>query len=201
MGYDPDAFFETEPDAALGNGGLGRLAACYLEAMTTQNIPVTGYSILYEYGIFRQKIIDGEQQELPDKWLDIDDVWLIHHFEDARIIRFGGEVEYNWYKDGMRVVYHNTNDVRAVPADMLISGYNSETVNRLRLWDAQAVTEVKMNLFSQGEYLKAIEDQSMAGVISKLLYPEDNHSEGKSLRLRQQYFSRVCHGTGCACCA
>lgn len=188
LGYEPADFFEVEPDAALGNGGLGRLAACYLEAMTTAGIPATGYSILYEYGIFKQKIIDGEQQELPDKWLDLDEVWLIRSFDDSRIVRFGGNVEYIWGEHGMTPVYHNAYEVRAVPADMLIAGFHSEEVNRLRLWDSQAVTEVKMNLFSQGEYLKAIEEQSMADVITKLLYPEDNHYEGKMLRLRQQYF-------------
>ncbi len=188
LGFDPDEFFEVEPDAALGNGGLGRLAACYLEAMTTQGIPATGYSILYEYGIFKQKIIDGEQQELPDKWLDIDDVWLLRDFDSSYIVRFGGSVEYDWQEGRMVPRYIGSSDVRATPADMLISGYSNDTVNRLRLWTASAATDMDMSLFSQGQYLKALEDKAMAEVITKLLYPEDNHYEGKMLRLRQQYF-------------
>ncbi len=188
LGFDPAEFFEVEPDAALGNGGLGRLAACYLEAMTTGGYKATGYSILYEYGIFKQKIIDCEQQELPDKWLDIDDIWLLREPEDVCIVRFGGKVDYEWREDRMVPRYIDSTEVRAVPADMLIGGYNCANVNRLRLWTAQPVTEVDMDLFSQGKYLRAVEARAMAEVITKLLYPEDNHYEGKMLRLRQQYF-------------
>jgi starch phosphorylase len=188
LGYEPADFFELEPDAALGNGGLGRLAACYLDAMTTMGIPATGYSLLYEYGIFKQKMIDGEQQELPDKWLDIDDVWMISGFDRTQIVRFGGNPEYVWREDGMHVIYTDSSEIRAVPADMLISGYKNNVINRLRLWTAQATTDMDLNLFSQGQYLKSLEQRAMAEVITKVLYPEDNHYEGKSLRLRQQYF-------------
>jgi len=188
LGFEPADLFEVEPDAALGNGGLGRLAACYLEAMTTMGLPATGYTLLYEYGIFKQKIVDCEQTELPDKWLDIDDVWLLRSFSESYDVRFGGNVDYDWIDDKMIPVYNGSTVIRAVPADMPISGFNNDVVNRLRLWSAQATSEMDMDLFSQGQYLKAVEERAMAEVITKLLYPGDNHYEGKMLRLRQQYF-------------
>ncbi len=188
MGYEPADFFEIEPDAALGNGGLGRLAACYLEAMTTRGLPATGYSLLYEYGLFRQKFIDGEQHELPDRWLDVDDVWLIRNYADSYKVRFGGKVEYFWNKDRMIPVYKDATELIAIPNDMLISGYQNDVVNRLRLWSAKVEGEMDMRLFSQGQYLRAVEQRAMAETITKCLYPDDNHMEGKMLRFRQQYF-------------
>ena len=181
-------FLETEPDAGLGNGGLGRLAACYLDSMTTLGLPATGYTICYEHGMFKQKIFDGEQVEMPDLWLDVSDVWLLPRVDEAVTVKFGGRLEEHW-EDGVRVYEHvDCAEVLAIPKDMLVSGYGTEHVNRLRLWDAKAVSTLDYKLFSSGQYLKAMEQAAMAQVIAKVLYPEDNHFEGKLLRLRQQYF-------------
>nr|WP_276857422.1 glycogen/starch/alpha-glucan family phosphorylase [Intestinimonas timonensis] len=189
LGFSAPDLFEVEPDAGLGNGGLGRLAACYLEAMTTLEIPATGYSICYELGLFKQKIVDGQQVELPDNWLDIADCWLIPKMDETEKVHFGGTVKDVWNPDGSHtVVYKGGNDVLAVPKDMEIAGYGTDHVNVLRLWDAKSPTPLDMSLFSRGEYLKATEQKAMAESIAKVLYPEDNHYEGKSLRLKQQYF-------------
>ena len=189
LGFSAPDLFEVEPDAGLGNGGLGRLAACYLESMTTLEIPATGYSICYELGIFKQKIVDGQQVELPDNWLDISDCWLIPKMDETEKVHFGGTVKDVWNPDGSHsVVYEGGNDVLAVPKDMEIAGYGTDHVNVLRLWDAKSPTPLDMSLFSRGEYLKATEQKAMAESIAKVLYPEDNHYEGKSLRLKQQYF-------------
>ncbi len=188
LGFSATDLFELEPDAALGNGGLGRLAACYLEAMSTLEIPATGYSICYELGIFKQKIIDGQQVELADNWLDLGGSWLITRLEETEQVRFGGHVE-TAFENGRHVVKHTGyTTVLAVPRDMEIAGYRTNYTNRLRLWDAKSSTPVDISRISSGEYLKAVENQAMAEVIAKVLYPEDNHYEGKSLRLRQQYF-------------
>ena len=187
-GVDANVFEEIE-DAALGNGGLGRLAACYLDSMTTLEIPATGYTICYELGIFKQKIVDGQQVELPDNWLGLGDAWLIPKMDETEEVRFGGKVEDEWDALGRHRVKHTGYDVvLAVPKDMEIAGYGTEHGNLLRLWDANSPTPVDMNLFSSGQYLKAVEQRAMAESISKVLYPEDNHYEGKSLRLKQQYF-------------
>ena len=188
LGFNASDIFETEPDAALGNGGLGRLAACYLESMTTLEIPATGYSICYELGIFKQKIIDGQQVELPDNWRSIGDAWLLPKPEESEEILFGGEVHEYWENGKNRVVLENATKVTAVPCDMIIAGYNTRHSNVLRLWDAKSSNPVDMSFYSRGEYVKAVEEQAMAESIAKVLYPEDKHSEGKSLRLKQQYF-------------
>ena len=189
LGFSAPDLFEVEPDAGLGNGGLGRLAACYLESMTTLEIPATGYSICYELGLFKQKIVDGQQVELPDNWLDIADCWLIPKMDETEKVHFGGTVKDVWGPDGKHtVVYEGGNDVLAVPKDMEIAGYGTNHVNVLRLWDAKSPIPLDMSLFSRGEYLKAMEQKAMAESIAKVLYPEDNHYEGKSLRLKQQYF-------------
>ncbi len=188
FGTDFDTICDVEQDAALGNGGLGRLAACYMDAMASQELPATGYSILYEYGIFKQRILDGQQTELPDSWLDSGRVWLVAKQDETEEVRFGGTVREEWNGDHMTVVHENYVSVNAVPNDMLISGYKSGTVNTLRLWQAKSPYSMDMTLFSEGAYLKALEQQAMAEVISKILYPEDNHYEGKSLRVKQQYF-------------
>jgi len=189
LGFSAPDLFEAEPDAGLGNGGLGRLAACYLDSMTTLEIPATGYSICYELGIFKQKIVDGQQVELPDNWLGLGDAWLIPKMDETEEVRFGGKVEDEWDALGRHRVKHTGYDVvLAVPKDMEIAGYGTEHVNVLRLWDARSTQPVDMSLFSRGEYLKAAEDEAMAETIAKVLYPEDNHLEGKSLRLKQQYF-------------
>ena len=188
LGVEPEDIFEAEADAGLGNGGLGRLAACYLDAMTTLDIPATGYSICYHFGIFRQKIVEGQQVELPDPWMETGDVWLMPHMDEAEEVRFGGHVEQAWEDGRMRPVYKDCTSVLAVPMDMIVSGYNTNHVNTLRLWDSKSPVQFDMSLFSRGEYLRAVEQNAMAEVISKVLYPEDNHFEGKLLRLRQQYF-------------
>ena len=189
LGFSAADLFEAEPDAGLGNGGLGRLAACYLDSMTTLEIPATGYSICYELGIFKQKIVDGQQVELPDNWLGLGDAWLIPKMDEVEEVRFGGTVEDDWDSQGRHQIKHTGYDtVLAVPRDMEIAGYKTEHGNTLRLWDAKSPTPVDMSLFSSGQYLKAVEQKAMAESISKVLYPEDNHYEGKSLRLKQQYF-------------
>ncbi|MCI5705091.1 MAG: glycogen/starch/alpha-glucan phosphorylase [Pseudoflavonifractor sp.] len=189
LGFSAADLFEEEPDAGLGNGGLGRLAACYLDAATTLDIPITGYTICYELGIFKQKIVDGQQIELPDNWLDKGGAWLITKMDETEEVRFGGTVKDVWYPDGTHGVEHSGyTTVLAVPRDMQIAGFRTDTGNVLRLWDAKSPNPVDMSLYSTGQYLKAVEQQANAEVIAKVLYPEDNHREGKSLRLRQQYF-------------
>ena len=188
MGFSAADLFEAEPDAGLGNGGLGRLAACYLDSMTTLEIPATGYSICYELGIFKQKIIDGKQQELADNWLGLGDAWLIPKMEETQEVRFGGQIVDRWENGVNHPEHVGYTAVLAIPRDMKISGYGTNHTNTLRLWDAKSPQPVDMSLFSRGEYLKAVEQQAMAEVIAKVLYPDDNHYEGKSLRLKQQYF-------------
>ena len=188
LGFRAADIFEVEPDAGLGNGGLGRLAACYLDSMTTLDIPAAGYSICYELGIFRQRIVDGQQVELPDNWKDIGGAWLMPKPQETEEVLFGGTIRKFWDNGRLHVVPEGATKVLAVPCDMEITGYGTEHVNPLRLWDAKSPTPVDMSLFSQGEYLRASEQEAMAETIAKILYPEDNHYEGKSLRLKQQYF-------------
>ena len=188
LGFSAPDLFETEPDAGLGNGGLGRLAACYLDSMTTLEVPATGYSICYELGIFKQKIVDGQQVELPDDWLNLGDAWLMPKPQEAEEVHFGGKVRTRWDNGHLMVVHEDYTRVLAIPCDMLVAGYNTDHVNTLRLWDAKSPKPIDMQLFSQGQYLKANEERAMADSISTILYPEDNHYEGKSLRLKQQYF-------------
>lgn len=183
-----ELYYEEEQDAALGNGGLGRLAACYMDALASLDYPATGYSILYEYGLFKQKIVDGQQLELPDSWMESGSSWLVAKPSEAVEVHFGGEIEEVWRNSQMQIVHKNYDRVLAVPHDMLISGYENETVNTLRLWQAKSPQQINMTLFNEGDYLRASESQAMAEVISKILYPEDKHWEGKSLRLKQQYF-------------
>lgn len=189
MGVEMADLFEQEADPGLGNGGLGRLAACYMDGMATTGVRATGYSIRYQHGIFKQKIVDGQQIELPDSWLSSGSVWHIPAMDDVREVRIGGHVETTWTEDGKLEVHHSDyTPVLATPYDMPISGYGTENVSVLRLWEAKSPIELDMQLFSQGEYLKAVEKHAMAEVISMVLYPEDNHPEGQSLRLKQQYF-------------
>ena len=188
LGFSAADLFETEPDAGLGNGGLGRLAACYLDSMTTLEIPATGYSICYELGIFKQKIIDGKQVELADNWLGLGDAWLIAKMDEAEEVRFGGRIVDHWVDGHNKPEHGGYTTVLAIPRDMEIAGYKTNHTNTLRLWDAKSPVPVDMSLYSRGEYLKAVEQQAMAEVIAKVLYPDDNHYEGKSLRLKQQYF-------------
>uniref|UniRef100_UPI004026583A glycogen/starch/alpha-glucan phosphorylase n=1 Tax=Gemmiger formicilis TaxID=745368 RepID=UPI004026583A len=182
-----DTIYEQEPDAGLGNGGLGRLAACYLDGMATDGIPGTGYSILYEYGIFKQKIVDGWQQETADNWLPGGQVWIKSHPDQAQEIRFDGQAIETWEGGFHHVKYENYNSVIAVPNDMYVAGYGSNGVSKLRLWQAKAPS-FDMSSFNAGNYNMAISQSASAELISKILYPNDNHTEGKILRLRQQYF-------------
>ena len=182
-----DTIYEQEPDAGLGNGGLGRLAACYLDGMATDGIPGTGYSILYEYGIFKQKIVDGWQQETADNWLPGGQVWIKSHPDQAQEIRFDGQAIETWEGGFHHVKYENYNSVIAVPNDMYVAGYASNGVSKLRLWQAKAPS-FDMSSFNAGNYNTAISQSASAELISKILYPNDNHTEGKILRLRQQYF-------------
>lgn len=179
---------ELEADPGLGNGGLGRLAACFMDALTTGDYPATGCSILYDYGMFKQKIVDGEQVELPDIWLPSGSPSLIPRNDKAVTVRFGGKIQEKWTNGRCEIVHTDYEEVQAIPYDLLISGYDCKAVNTLRLYRAKDTRTFNMGLFSQGEYVKAIQESSNAEVISKVLYPADNHTEGKILRLTQQYF-------------
>ncbi len=181
-----EKLYTQEPDAGLGNGGLGRLAACYLDGLATNGFQSMGYSIRYEAGIFKQKLVDGWQTELPDFWLPGGEVWLVPREERAVEVNFEGWVEDSWDGDYHHVEMRDCNTVKAIPYDMYVSG-KGEGVARLRLW-ASSKPELDMSLFNQGSYIKAMEQSAMAEAISKVLYPSDNSPEGKSLRLRQQYF-------------
>ena len=188
LGFHAADVFESEPDAALGNGGLGRLAACYMDSLSTLEIPATGYSICYELGIFRQRIVDGEQVELPDNWKELGGAWLVQKPQETETVHFGGTLRRFVDNGRLHVVNEGATPVLAVPFDMEIAGFKTDHTNNLRLWDAKSPAPLDMSLFSQGEYLRAVEQHAMAETIAKVLYPEDNHYEGKSLRLKQQYF-------------
>ncbi len=188
LGFKAADIFDMEPDAGLGNGGLGRLAACYLDSMTTLEIPAAGYSICYELGIFKQKIVEGQQVELPDDWMQLGDAWLLPKLQEAEEVHFGGKVRTRWDNGHLMVVHEDYTRVLAIPCDMEIAGYDTDHVNTLRLWQARSPKPIDMKLFSEGQYLHAAEERAMADAISQVLYPEDNHYEGKSLRLKQQYF-------------
>ena len=186
-GVKLEKLYELEPDAGLGNGGLGRLAACYLDALATQGYSGMGYSILYEAGIFKQKLIDGWQTELPDFWLPGGEVWLTPREKDSVEVTFGGRVSENWDNQFHSVEIVEGTRITAIPYDMFVSGKDGKSYSILRLWKSKAPS-LDMNAFDQGNYMKAIEEAAMAEIISKVLYPSDNHPEGKSLRLKQQYF-------------
>jgi len=186
-GFNIDDMYAMEPDAGLGNGGLGRLASCYLDSMTSLGLAGTGFSIRYEFGIFRQKIVDGWQMEFPDDWLSRGDVWLNPREDESVEVKFGGEV-HGWDDNGRFKISHTGYDtVVAVPYDMYVSGYDTDAVNKLVLWSAKSVNRFDMAAFSRGDYAKSLEQNNMAEVISKVLYPADEHIQGKILRLKQQY--------------
>lgn len=187
FGVKLDQLYELEPDAGLGNGGLGRLAACFLDSLSTCSYPAMGYCIRYEFGIFRQKLVDGWQTEMPDFWLPGGSVWLEARPTSAVDVLFDGEVEEWWDGEYHHVEHKNYTAVHAVPYDLMVAGNDGRTVNVLRLWSAESPS-IDMAAFNSGNYVRALEQQAMSDVISKVLYPEDNHMEGKSLRLRQQYF-------------
>ncbi|MDR2526089.1 MAG: glycogen/starch/alpha-glucan phosphorylase [Oscillospiraceae bacterium] len=187
LGVKLERLYDCEPDPGLGNGGLGRLAACYLDALATQQIPATGYSILYEFGIFAQKIVDGWQTELPEFWLPGGQIWLAQREDQERTVSFEGEVEEQWMDDYHLVAVTGAKTVTAVPYDLFVSGKGGKGVSVLRLWGAKK-QGIDMESFIKGDYMKSVEENAMAEMISKGLYPTDNHPEGKALRLRQQYF-------------
>ena len=187
LGQDITALYELDPDAGLGNGGLGRLASCYMDSLTGLDYPATGFSIRYEFGIFKQQIVDGWQMELPDNWLQMGDVWLVPKEDDAVEVRFGGEVN-EWYDNGkFKIAQHGYSTVMAVPYNFYISGYGTQSVNKLVLWSAKLPQSFDMAAFSRGDYVRALEQNTMAETISKVLYPADDHIQGKRLRLKQQY--------------
>lgn len=188
LGLDFDEIASSEPDAGLGNGGLGRLAACFIDSLATLDLPAQGCGIRYEYGLFRQKIIDGSQVEYPDTWLEDGNVWEVERPEEKVEVHFGGHITESWEGNKLRFVHSDYTTVIAVPYDMPIVGYENDRVNSLRLWKALSPTRLDMTSFNRGEYLKAVEEKEMAEVLSHILYPEDRHYEGKSLRLKQQYF-------------
>ncbi len=189
MGRSAADIFEMEPDAGLGNGGLGRLAACYSDSMATLNIPASGYSLCYELGLFKQVMKDGVQTEAADSWHLGEAGWLIDRAEDTCEVRFGGHVEEEWdYTGTCRTKLTGYTSVFAMPRDMLIAGYGGKRINTLRLWEARSPQALDMYLFSGGQYVQAMEGRTMAEVITKVLYPADDHIQGKELRLKQQYF-------------
>lgn len=188
LGTSLEELYDFEPDAGLGNGGLGRLAACFMDGLASQDYPAMGYSIRYEYGLFKQKIVDGWQMELPDIWLPGGEVWLSQRSDLSFKVKFDGYIKEVWTNGGMKVEHVDAKEVEAVAYDMMVSGYDSEAVSVLRLWRAQNVHDFDMKSFSQGDYMRAMQEDNEAELISKVLYPSDNHFEGKSLRLKQQYF-------------
>lgn len=179
--------YDMEPDAGLGNGGLGRLAACFMDALASQNYPALGYSIRYEYGLFKQKIVDGWQMELPDIWLPGGEIWLTQRQDKTFKVKFDGFIKENWTENGLKIEHCDAKEVEAVAYDMMISGKDCEAVSVLRLWVAQNRHDFDMKTFSQGDYMRCMQEDNEAELISKVLYPSDNHFEGKSLRLKQQY--------------
>ena len=185
---DLDELYEMEPDAGLGNGGLGRLAACFMDSLAALNYPTMGFSLRYEYGLFKQKIVDGWQTEMPDVWLPGGEVWLTPRSDRVLKVRFGGWISQHEENGHLVTDYHDDTVIEAMPYDLLISGGGSEIVSTLRLWKSRSVNTFDMKSFSQGDYAKAMEKNNDAEVITKVLYPSDDHTQGKTLRLKQQYF-------------
>lgn len=179
--------YELEPDAALGNGGLGRLAACFMDGLATCDYPAMGFSLRYEYGLFKQAIVDGWQTELPDIWLPGGEVWLTQRADYTFTVKFGGHVEERWTDKGMEINYCDATEVDAIAYDMMVSGCDSDAVSVLRLWLSKSRKKFDMNLFSQGAYGTVMKDDNEAELLCKVLYPADNHNGGKSLRIKQQY--------------
>ena len=184
LGVQLDELFELEPDAALGNGGLGRLAACFLDSMATLALPGFGYGIRYDYGIFRQRIVDGEQVETPDYWLTHGNPWEFHRPEVCYRVRYGGHIE----EHGGEIRWLGTEDVLATAYDTIIPGYATEATNTLRLWSAKATEEIDLGAFNRGNYFGAVESKNHSENVSRVLYPDDSTPSGRELRLRQEYF-------------
>ena len=190
MGIDLNVIEDQEPDAALGNGGLGRLAACFLDSLASLGYAAYGCGIRYHYGMFKQKIENGFQVETPDDWLKEGNPFEIRREEYAKVVRFGGHIRINYNEKTKRseFIQEDYESVLAIPYDMPIVGYNNNIVNTLRIWDAKAITDFHLDSFDRGEYQKAVEQENLAKTIVEVLYPNDNHYAGKELRLKQQYF-------------
>ena len=188
LGLDLNLIEDQEPDAALGNGGLGRLAACFLDSLATLGYPAYGCGIRYRYGMFKQKIENGYQVEVPDNWLKYGNPFEIKRDEYAVEVEFGGYVDVEMHNGRQKFVQKGYQSVRAVPYDMPIVGYGNHIVNTLRIWDAEAINNFNLDSFDKGEYQKAVEQENLARTICEVLYPNDNHMAGKELRLKQQYF-------------
>ena len=188
LGLDLSELLVEEPEPGLGNGGLGRLAACFMDSLSALDLPAMGCTIRYEYGLFRQKIIDGQQVETPDSWLDNGNVWELPVLEDECEVHFGGWIEELERNGRLEFELRDYYTVQAIPYDMPIAGYDCETVNSLRMWRAKSPKQIDLASFNNGAYVKALQEQDLAEVISKVLYPEDMHYQGKELRLKQHYF-------------
>ncbi|MDE6956535.1 MAG: glycogen/starch/alpha-glucan phosphorylase [Lachnospiraceae bacterium] len=190
MGLDINVIEDQEPDAALGNGGLGRLAACFLDSLASLNYAAYGCGIRYHFGMFKQQIRDGYQVETPDNWLKNGNPFEVRRDEYAKEVRFGGDIQVTWDEKTGRnhFIQQNYSSVLAIPYDMPIVGYGNEIVNTLRIWDAKAITDFRLDEFDRGNYHKAVEQENLAKTITEVLYPNDNHYAGKELRLKQQYF-------------
>ncbi len=188
LGFEIEDIEEQEKDAGLGNGGLGRLAACFLDSLSTLNYPATGCSIRYEHGLFKQKIVDGEQVEVDDNWLEGGNIWEVARPEEQVEVKYGGEIEEQWTAEGLKINHINYYSVLAIPYDYPVIGYDSRIPSTLRLWSARAKTGLDMQYFNRGEYSRAMQERELAEIISKVLYPEDNHEQGRLLRLKQFYF-------------
>ena len=188
IGYPFEKLEEQENEAALGSGGLGRLAACFLDSLSTLNLPVTGYGIRYEYGMFCQQIVNGEQTEVPDNWTCKGDVWEIERREEQIEVRFEGMAEEIWTEEGLTVVHKNFQKVTAVPYDMIVTGYDSSLPATLRLWRAEYPAGFDLHSFNKGDFVYMMQQKEIAESISKVLYPKDDHIAGRMLRLRQYYF-------------
>ena len=188
LGLDLNLIEDQEPDAALGNGGLGRLAACFLDSLATLGYPAYGGGIRYRYGMFKQEIENGYQVEVPDNWLKYGNPFEIKRDEYAVEVKFGGYVDVEMHNGRQKFVQKGYQSVRAVPYDMPIVGYGNHIVNTLRIWDAEAINNFNLDSFDKGEYQKAVEQENLARTICEVLYPNDNHMAGKELRLKQQYF-------------
>ncbi len=187
-GITLEQLYEMEADAGLGNGGLGRLAACFMDSLASENYPAMGFSIRYEYGLFKQKIVYNTQVELPDMWLDTGEVWMMPRSDKSFTVKLGGYLEEHWDNNGLHVEHKNASVIEALPYDVMVSGYDSKGVSVLRLWRATGVNNFDMKSFTQGDYMNAMRSDNEAEIISKVLYPSDDHYEGKQLRLSQQYF-------------
>ena len=189
LGVDLEQVLKEEPEPGLGNGGLGRLAACFMDSLSSLDLPAMGCTIRYEYGLFRQKIVDGQQVEMPDHWLVNGNIWEIPVLEDTVEVHYGGHVDTVEDEDGnVHFIHRDYTTVLAVPYDMPIVGYDTDTVNVLRMWSARSSKPLDLNSFSEGRYVQSTEELEKAEIISRILYPEDKHYEGKLLRLKQSYF-------------